>query len=430
MSDLTNDTPERLISGRAKMPERLDVTVHVVDYGRKYLYMRYTDPNTGKHVAKSSGRATEKEAVKAAAIWESELRDGRFKPTSKVTWAEFRLQYEDEVLNSLADKTALKVGTIFDALEELAPVDRLVKLNSAAISKFQQALRGSRNLAEATIKVYLSHLQAALKWAERVGLMNEAPTFEMPKRAKGVKLMKGRAITDEEFDRMLVKSPGIVGKIHKPKGITPKPNEIEKAVEITKRYDWFLRGLWWSGLRLGEAVDLSWDESGHIQVDLSGQYPMFVIPGHKQKSGDDEVLPIAPEFAEMLLAVPFLARTGRVFKLGRRDPNSNPKLLAVSRIVSEIGKAANVVVNKSPEKFASAHDFRRAFGERWSTRVMPATLQQMMRHADISTTMKYYVGRNSQKAAADIYAAFAARNDKPGNTLGNTAQNPQNHTSQ
>ena len=412
------------------MPERLDVTVHVVDYGRKYLYLRYTDPNTGKHVAKSSGKATQKEAVKAAAIWESELREGRFKPTSKVTWAEFRVQYEDEVLNSLADKTALKVGTIFDALEELAPVDRLAKLNAAAISKFQQSLRGTRKLAEATIKVYLSHLQAALKWGERVGLMNEAPTFEMPKRAKGAKLMKGRAITAEEFDRMLAKCPGIAGTIHKPKGIAPKPAELEKSADIAQRYDWFLRGLWWSGLRLGEAVDLSWDESRHIQVDVSGQYPMFVIPGDKQKSGDDELLPIAPEFAEMLLAVPSTARTGRVFKLGRRDSASTPKLLAVSRIVSEIGKAANVVVNKSPEKFASAHDFRRAFGERWSTRVMPATLQQMMRHADISTTMKYYVGRNSQKAAADIYAAFAARNDGSGNTLGNTARNPQNSTSQ
>ena len=68
-----------------------------------------------------------------------------------------------------------------------------------------------------------------------------------------------------------------------------------------------------------------------------------------------------------------------------------------------------MVVNKSPLKYASCHDFRRSFGERWSTRVMPATLQQMMRHADISTTMRFYVGRNGQKAAAEIQALPPAR---------------------
>lgn len=46
-------------------------------------------------------------------------------------------------------------------------------------------------------------------------------------------------------------------------------------------------------------------------------------------------------------------------------------------------------VPRQGDKYASAHDFRRSFGERWAKVVMPAVLQQMMRHKSILTTMRY-----------------------------------------
>lgn len=396
-----------------------EIKVLVVDYGRKFLYMRYIDPKSGKGVARSTGFATKKEAERAAAKWEAELQEGRYKSPSKVTWAEFRKRYEDEVLNSLADKTAKKVSSVFDTVEKYAAVDRLIKLDSALLSKYQEKLRDQQELAEATIKAYLAHILAALNWAHSVGLLATVPTVKMPQRARSTKVMKGRAITTEEFERMLAKVPDAVGD--------PKLVEDERLTAVY-RYRWFLRGLWFSGLRLGEAIDLSWDEPGHITVDLSDEFAMFLIPGEKQKSGETQLLPIAPEFAEMLRSIPEPERTGRVFKLGQRNIKNTPKLLAISHLVSRIGKLANVIVNKKPMKYASAHDFRRAFGERWSSEVMPATLQQMMRHRDISTTMKYYVGQNGQKAAADIYAAFSRKNQRS-NTSGNTDENAKKDTS-
>ncbi len=50
-------------------------------------------------------------------------------------------------------------------------------------------------------------------------------------------------------------------------------------------------------------------------------------------------------------------------------------------------------------KYASAHDLRRIFGERWSTRIMPEVLMELMRHETIDTTMKYDVGRNAERTA-------------------------------
>ena len=40
------------------------------------------------------------------------------------------------------------------------------------------------------------------------------------------------------------------------------------------------------------------------------------------------------------------------------------------------------------KKTASAHDLRRAFGERWAARLMPAQLMELMRHETIETTRK------------------------------------------
>lgn len=122
-------------------------------------------------------------------------------------------------------------------------------------------------------------------------------------------------------------------------------------------------------------------------------------------------MPMAPEFAQMLLAVPEYERSGRVFRLpglGGGPPSPD----WVSRIVTKIGKVANVrVSDKAGQvKYASAHDFRRSFGARWSTRVMPAVLQELMRHESIETTMRCYVGRNAQRTADVVWSAFEALN--------------------
>ncbi len=55
------------------------------------------------------------------------------------------------------------------------------------------------------------------------------------------------------------------------------------------------------------------------------------------------------------------------------------------------------------KKTASAHDLRRAFGERWAARLMPAQLMELMRHESIETTLSYYVGRNAEKTAAILW---------------------------
>jgi hypothetical protein len=51
-------------------------------------------------------------------------------------------------------------------------------------------------------------------------------------------------------------------------------------------------------------------------------------------------------------------------------------------VIAGLGKKAKVAVKKEKGKpvYASAHDMRRSFGERWALRVPAAELQLLMRH--------------------------------------------------
>jgi integrase len=166
------------------------------------------------------------------------------------------------------------------------------------------------------------------------------------------------------------------------------------------------------GLRLRESLALEWKSStpGALVVDFSGRRPMLRIPGESEKGGKDRLLPVAPEFAELLQQISEAERHGRVFKLlGKRYADARMEGDWVSRVICQIGCKAHVVVDqrerrllvdsrtakRKPKpaeakrdeatskaepndgierKYASAHDLRRAFGLRWSARVMPAVL--------------------------------------------------------
>jgi len=200
--------------------------------------------------------------------------------------------------------------------------------------------------------------------------------------------MRGRPITGEEFDRMIEATPKVV----------------ENAA--AESWKFYLRGLWTSGLRLSESLKLRWDDAPEsIVVDLTGRRPMLRIAAEAEKGHRDRLLPITPEFSALLESIPERDRRGRVFKLLRNDGKPlKGQRWVVGKTVSAIGKAAGVKVNDSG-KSASAHDLRRAFGQRWSGRVMPTVLRELMRHEDISTTLKYYVGQNAEATADAVWAA-------------------------
>lgn len=375
------------------------IRVHVVKYAdRDNLVMRYRDPDTGRQVQRSTGTRNEREAIRAAAKWEAELREGRYSRKSKMTWQEFRDQFARGVLDGLKPTTAAAYAATLNVFERKTRPSRLAEVTTAKLTAFSSSLREDM-LSPATVARHLRTLKVAMRWAHRQGLLAKLPEFDMPKQAKG---MKGRPIAGEEFDRMIAATA---------KG------------DAAASWEFYLRGLWTSGLRLGESLVLRWDDApGAIVADFSGRRPMLRIPAESEKGNTHRLLPMAPEFARLLLTVPEAQRTGFVF----RFPGVPRTQHAVCQSVVKLGKKAGVIVKQRTKRgkdgkpvevkqFASAHDLRRSFGFRWSRLVMPTVLRELMRHESIDTTMRYYVGLNAEATADELWRVA-------GTNLGTTDQ--------
>lgn len=347
---------------------------------RENLQLWYTDPLTGDDVTRSAGTSDRMKAERAAAAWETELVI-RGTPTD-LSWEQFRVRYEDEHLSGKARRTAEQFGTAADQLERAIGRPRhLSAIDAAVLSQVVAEWRRWR-LAETTIHGYLSHLRVALRWAARLGFISRAPVVPMPKLPR--RLMRGRPLFPGEYRRIIRATRGVVGS-------------------QWRCWVRFQRGLWLSGLRLGEAVQLSWD-IGHVQVDLdSGRRPRLRFRAEGQKARRDELAPITPDFARWLRRTPHDARHGPVLPL-RSTKGGSPivSLKRIGRVLSDVGRAAGVVVNDQG-KHASAHDFRRSFGTRWVTKVRPLTLKALMRHKSIETTLRYYVDQDADDVADELW---------------------------
>jgi integrase len=386
------------------MNDELNVKVNSYGPGRA-LSLVYFDPVSGKKIAKSSSTTDWREAERLAGELEKELRAGRYVSPSKITWEAFRKRYGADKLPTQSPKTRGAFKTAANHLERVLNPDRLCKLTAPVLSRFQTKLR-EEGMSEVTIGSTLRHLRAALSWAVDQGILPAVPKMTIP-RVGGA---RARAVTAEEFDRLI----DAVLKVR------PK----DSAVWIR-----YLKGLYLGGLRLEESLVLSWDEDAPFAIDLTGRRPAFRIAASAQKARRDERLPMTEDFYSLIMETPKEERVGRVFKLNGLQTSSAITPKRVCRLVGKIGKKAGVVVatvekrkrkdgkltTVTVKKFASAHDLRRSFGTRWAKRVMPAVLQRLMRHAEIATTMKYYVTMDADAVADELWD----RDWEVGNNFGN-----------
>jgi len=384
------------------MTARIRVTV-VRRKNRRNLFLRFRDRATNTELFRSSETPIQREAERAASRWEDELRADPSRSPDEMTWEFFGDKYRVEHLASLAKRTRQRAQSVMRQFAKLIQPTKLSLIDSKDMSRFA-SLRRTAGSAETTIQSDIGHLRAALRWAVDVGFLKKAPHFPRVHRAKTAKRqpMKGRPITDAEFETMVKAVPQVIDE----------PSKVPA-------WEFYLRGLWWSGLRLSESLDLFWDRDDALAIDLSHTRPMFRVVAESEKGNRDRFLPMAPEFAEFILKVPKRERTGRVFKLPRdRERGDRKSFWRVSEIVSKIGNAAGIVVDSRGPKYASCHDLRRSFGTRWAMRpgITPQILMKLMRHESIETTMRYYVELEAQDTSEKLYEAIGKGNQRGNRT--------------
>ena len=193
---------------------------------------------------------------------------------SKLTWSVFRDDFFENYVDHRSVSYSNKVAGSLNIIEDAMQPDRFNRITTEWIKRFKTQMVKSGK-TPATLHKYLQHLKNALKWAVEQGYLNSLPVFpkDVKQSGKSKRLMKGRPITLEEFERML---------------------SVCKHDSIKH----FMRGLWLSDLRLGEALVLTWDQCAdgiRVQIDSDGDV-CLMIDGGDQKNGDAQLYPVIDDF--------------------------------------------------------------------------------------------------------------------------------------
>lgn len=352
---------------------------------RKHLMLVWTDPVTGKRRTKTARTANQREAHRAASELEKQLNSSIAAQDGSMVWREFTDRYVATHCVGMKPTARSKVVTVLSTFTTTMQPQWLRSVTGSVLTDYVTRLR-QRGLAEATIAGYLTVLHTALNWARKQGYLADLPRFPVAAgRAHGGRAVKGRALTLPEFVRLLRAVPAHVGELRAP------------------AYRRLLIGLWLSGLRITEALQLTWDDRLKLWLDWSGRWPLLMIPAEFDKGGKDRQMPLTPDFSRFLARTPAGERSGYVFPLPGERTEDARSMFYVGRIIGEIGKLAQIVTNPRTGKHASAHDLRRTFGTRWAGRVLPQLLKDLMRHESIETTLRYYVQAHAYTTAEALW---------------------------
>lgn len=250
-----------------------------------------------------------------------------------------------------------------------------------------------------TVNSTMGAIMAFVRFCHRHEWIERVPPLE---KLDADEVMKGRPVTEAEFERMLAATPKVVGQ------------------DLADSWTLVLRVLWESGFRIGDAMDFSWDDNRHICPVWplrENEHPTIEIPS-TQKNGAQQTIPMLPGLERLLRAVPEQDRQGWVLNPLALGGGTESRLSKdrVSRVIAAIGREAGVVVRQADArrghriKYASAHDLRRGCAVRlFNAGVSAEALMVVMRHADFATTQKFYGAmRSAQSAAAEVQQKLAA----------------------
>lgn len=258
----------------------------------------------------------------------------------KMTLGDFKIGYlkESEKIKApdtlRADELALRL--LADVIGESI---QMRAINEESIKKFKQICFG-RQLKPVSINTYLRHIKAALNNAQEEGYITMAP------KIKFIKIRKDplpRFLKKDEIDTIL-----------------------KEAEEFNPSFHRMLVFYLWTGARRSEALRLEWK---HCVLDAPDPYVTLI-----GKGGRERIVPILTPVKELL--VKDRKEIGKVFPGIHKD--------TVSGWFHDIVKGCN------PPITARLHDLRHTAATYMLHSGIPlATVQAIMGHADIATTLIY-----------------------------------------
>ncbi len=142
-----------------------------------------------------------------------------------------------------------------------------------------------------TVNTLMGAVMAFLRFCGSRGLIASVPELE---KVDAEEVMKGRPVTEAEFQRMLDATPEVVGR------------------DSAASWLFALKVLWESGFRVGEMMDFSWDDTRFIHPVWPKRLEHLptIIIGSSQKNGRVQEIPMMPGLLQLLEQTPTAQRTG------------------------------------------------------------------------------------------------------------------------
>lgn len=233
--------------------------VSVIDYGREALMLRARNSSTGKTKSRTASSDKRREANREATIWEAELNERGHIDSPKL--AEATELFMARYASSRRKGTQQKFQAVFGVFIQTIGNPRLSEVDERLLAEF--SARYGRGVTVSTLASALRHIRVMLRWANRNRLLPVLPHIEMPRSTQKA---KGMALVGEQVERILLAVPQV------------RPRD-------SAAWEFLIRGLWTSGLRISEALALEWEEGAVAVVGMETGRPKIRIQGESQKGG-------------------------------------------------------------------------------------------------------------------------------------------------
>jgi integrase len=198
-----------------------------------------------------------------------------------------RLGIAETILDGYVSDNDLPGGMLMHNIATLDAIEHLQdRLLAGDFSHFDER---SPNTVNSVVRVAMAFLRFCFtrKWITAMPHVEKLDTDDV---------MKGRPITETEFQQMLDATEAVVG------------------ASAAASWKFALRILWGSAFRIGDLMDFSWNDPRHIHPVWGrspDDHPTLAIPS-SQKNGKTQEIPMLPELAELLRKIPEGQRTGWV----------------------------------------------------------------------------------------------------------------------
>ena len=326
--------------------------------GRSWA-IQWVDPATGRRHTESVGR-DKAYATQKAAERRREIQDGVYRSITVINYDRFVTEHLEAICGILAAGTCNEHRSVLEQFKVACHPKDLKVIDYAMLERFRKA-RLADGVSPATVNKCLRTLQGILEQAVKRNYIKTNP-FAGHRRALWVKEPEPmpRIVDRKDFDRLL-------------------------AVCTDDRWTGIVTVGFYGGLRRGEVLALTWDaidfDAGAIHINNEN--------GHRTKSRKIRTVPMTQQVRAALQKLRFgMLKGGFVFC----HANGRPMLNNFTRIYNRLLAEAGLVDGQGKPLF-TFHDLRRSCAtELLRCGVPPKTVQKILGHADLSTTMKYYVG--------------------------------------